>query len=99
VIQPHHAVQADSGRTTSDNPRAGFVGDPRAGLFYHPVVVDGVRHGDRIVMEETFGPIVGVTTYTSLSEAIELANAPGYGLSSSIYTTDPNVWVLDHFGI
>ena len=39
--------------------------------------------------EETFGPIVGVTTYRSLAEAIELANAPGYGLSSSIYTTDP----------
>jgi aldehyde dehydrogenase (NAD+) len=40
-------------------------------------------------MEETFGPIVGVTSYQSLNEAIELANAPGYGLSSSIYTTDP----------
>ena len=33
------------GRITSDNPRADFIGDPRAGLFYHPVVVDGVRHG------------------------------------------------------
>ena len=76
-------------RVSSDNPRADFIGDPRAGLFYHPVVVDGVRHGDRIFMEETFGPLVGVTTYTSLSEAIELANAPGYGLSSAIYTTDP----------
>ena len=67
----------------------GFVGDPDAGLFYHPVVVDGVRPGDRIFDEETFGPLVGVTTYGTLSEAIELANAPGYGLSSSIYTTDP----------
>jgi aldehyde dehydrogenase (NAD+) len=38
---------------------------------------------------ETFGPIVGITTYRDLDEAIELANAPGYGLSSSIYTTDP----------
>src|SRR5687767_15389500 len=53
------------------------------------MVVDDVRRGDRIFMEETFGPIVGVTTYQSLNEAIELANAPGYGLSSSIYTTDP----------
>jgi aldehyde dehydrogenase (NAD+) len=53
------------------------------------VVVDGVRPGDRIFMEETFGPIVGVTSYQSLNEAIELANAPGYGLSSSISTTDP----------
>jgi acyl-CoA reductase-like NAD-dependent aldehyde dehydrogenase len=88
-IQPHHAVRAAYGKITSDNPRDGFVGDPSTGLYYHPVVVDGVRPGDRIFMEETFGPIVGVTTYQSLNEAIELANAPGYGLSSSIYTTDP----------
>ena len=88
-VQPHHAVQAAYGRITKDNPRDGFVGDPSTGLYYHPMVVDGVRLDDRIFMEETFGPIVGVTTYQSLNEAIELANAPGYGLSSSIYTTDP----------
>jgi alpha-ketoglutaric semialdehyde dehydrogenase len=88
-VQPHHAVQAAYGRITKDNPRDRFVGDPSTGLYYHPMVVDGVRLGDRIFMEETFGPIVGVTTYQSLNEAIELANAPGYGLSSSIYTTDP----------
>jgi acyl-CoA reductase-like NAD-dependent aldehyde dehydrogenase len=88
-IQPHQAVQAAYGRITKDNPRDGFVGDPSSGLYYHPVVVDGVRPGDRIFMEETFGPIVGVASYQSLNEAIEMANAPGYGLSSSIYTTDP----------
>ena len=88
-MQPHHDVRGATGRITADNPRDGFVGDAGAGLFYHPVVVDGVRPGDRLFAEETFGPIVGVTTYGTLSEAIELANAPGYGLSSSIYTTDP----------
>jgi alpha-ketoglutaric semialdehyde dehydrogenase len=88
-MQPHHAVQAAYGKITKDNPREGFVGDPSAGLYYHPVVVDGVRPGDRLFMEETFGPIVGVASYQSLTEAIEMANAPGYGLSSSIYTTDP----------
>jgi aldehyde dehydrogenase (NAD+) len=88
-VQPHHVVQAAYGKITKANPRDGFIGDPSTGLFYHPMVVDGVRPGDRIFMEETFGPIVGVTTYQSLNEAIELANAPGYGLSSSIYTTDP----------
>jgi alpha-ketoglutaric semialdehyde dehydrogenase len=88
-VQPHHAVQAAYGKITKNNPRNGFVGDPSTGLYYHPMVVDGVRPGDQMFMEETFGPIVGVTTYQSLNEAIELANAPGYGLSSSIYTTDP----------
>ncbi|HEY5820825.1 MAG TPA: aldehyde dehydrogenase family protein [Propionibacteriaceae bacterium] len=89
-VQPHHRVQGASGRITADNPRPGFVGDPAAGLFYHPMVVDGVRPDDAIFAEETFGPLVGVTTYETLSEAIELANAPGYGLSSAIYTTDPH---------
>ncbi|MDA0633248.1 aldehyde dehydrogenase family protein [Nonomuraea sp. MCN248] len=86
-IQPHHrVVSGPTGRITAGSPRAGFTGDD--GLYYHPVVVDGVRPDDRLFLEETFGPIVGVTTFSTLSEAIELANRPGYGLSSSIYTTD-----------
>ncbi|TCO44242.1 aldehyde dehydrogenase family protein [Actinocrispum wychmicini] len=88
-IASHHTVIGATGRITADNPRAGFTGDPAAGLFYHPVIVDGVRRDDRLFQEETFGPIVGVTTYRDLDEAIDLANAPGYGLSSSIYTTNP----------
>jgi aldehyde dehydrogenase (NAD+) len=88
-IGDHHTVlgSTGTGRISDANPRNGFTGD--GGLYYHPVVLDGVRPDDRIFTEETFGPIVGVTTYRTLDEAIELANAPGYGLSSSIYTTDP----------
>jgi aldehyde dehydrogenase (NAD+) len=91
LVRDHHTVvgSTGTGRITSDNPRDGFVGDPASGLFYHPVVLDGVRDDDEVFLEETFGPLVGVTTYGSIDEAIELANRPGYGLSSSIYTTDP----------
>jgi aldehyde dehydrogenase (NAD+) len=88
-VQPHHTVHGATGRITADYARAGLSGDPSNGLFYHPVIVDGVRPGDAIFDEETFGPIVGVTTYSTLDEALEMANAPGYGLSSSIYTNDP----------
>jgi len=93
-IEPHHRVLGSTGigRITAENPRKGFVGDADAverGLYYHPVVVDGVHADDRLFTTETFGPIIGVTGYRDLDEAIRLANAPGYGLSSSIYTTDP----------
>ncbi|MBV9823934.1 MAG: aldehyde dehydrogenase family protein [Actinobacteria bacterium] len=89
-IGPRHKVLGSTGigRITAANPRAGFVGDPEAGLFCHPTIVDGVRPGDEIFDQETFGPLVGVTTYQAMGEAIELANAPGYGLSSSVYTND-----------
>jgi alpha-ketoglutaric semialdehyde dehydrogenase len=89
-IGPQHKVLGSTGvgRITAANPRAGFVGDPDAGLFCHPTIVDGVCPGDEIFGSETFGPLVGVTTYRSMDQAIELANAPGYGLSSAIYTND-----------
>jgi acyl-CoA reductase-like NAD-dependent aldehyde dehydrogenase len=88
-IQPHHTVLGSSatGRITAASPRDGFAGDPEAGIFYHPVIVDGVRPDDEIFLTETFGPLVGVTSYATLDEAIALANAPGYGLSSAIYTS------------
>ncbi|MDG4821858.1 aldehyde dehydrogenase family protein [Asanoa sp. WMMD1127] len=89
-IGPHHrVVPGPRGRITADNPRPGFVGDPSLGLFYHPVVVADLRPDDSLFLTETFGPIVGVMPYGELDEAIALANAPGYGLSSSIYTNDP----------
>jgi alpha-ketoglutaric semialdehyde dehydrogenase len=89
-IGPQHKVMGSSGigRITAANPRARFVGDPEAGIFCHPTIVDAVRPGDEIFDRETFGPLVGVTTYRTLDQAVELANAPGYGLSSSIYTSD-----------
>jgi acyl-CoA reductase-like NAD-dependent aldehyde dehydrogenase len=90
-ISEGHRVLGSSwvGRIAESAPRSGFVGDPSAGLYYHPVIVDGVGPSDALFLEETFGPLVGVCTYDTLDEAIELANLPGYGLSSSIYTTDP----------
>ena len=91
LIQPHHTVHGSTGigRITGDNPRAGFVGDPEAGLFYHPSIVDGVARDDDLYATETFGPIVGVASFETFDDAIGLANGHGYGLSSSIYTTDP----------
>src|SRR5829696_5408019 len=89
LVRDHHTVYGSSaqGRITVDNPREGFVGDPDAGLYYHPVVVDGVTLEDEIYRTETFGPIVGVATFSTFDEAMQLANDHGYGLSSSIYTT------------
>jgi acyl-CoA reductase-like NAD-dependent aldehyde dehydrogenase len=91
LIQQHHTTHGSTGlgRITRDNPREGFVGDPEAGLFYHPTIVNGVTAGDDLYGTETFGPIVGVASFDDFDEAMALANGHGYGLSSSIYTTNP----------
>jgi aldehyde dehydrogenase (NAD+) len=91
LIRDHHGISGSSavGRITASAPRDGFVGEPEAGIYCHPTIVDGVRIDDELFRTETFGPIVGVASFDTFDEALELANAPGYGLSSSIYTTDP----------
>jgi acyl-CoA reductase-like NAD-dependent aldehyde dehydrogenase len=91
LVAPHHTLHGSTGtgRITAGNPRAGFLGDPDAGLFAHPTIVDGVRAEDAIYRTETFGPIVGVARFESFDEAVALANGHGYGLSASIYTSTP----------
>ena len=95
LVEPHHVLLGSSGvgRITSVNPRRGFVGDPDIGVYAHPTIVDRVQPGDALYRIETFGPLVGLGVFDTLDEAIELANGHGYGLSSSIYTSDPAaVW-------
>jgi alpha-ketoglutaric semialdehyde dehydrogenase len=90
LIQEHHSVRGSSGtgRITASNPRAGFVGDPQAGLYCHPTIVDGVTMDDELYKTETFGPIVGIASFSDFDEAVVLANCHGYGLSAAIYTTN-----------
>jgi acyl-CoA reductase-like NAD-dependent aldehyde dehydrogenase len=95
MIKSHHKVSGSSGvgRITADNPRAGFVGDPSRGIYAHPTIVSGLRSEDELYYTETFGPLVTVGSFNDLDQAIELSNGHGYGLSSAIYTTNPeNVW-------
>lgn len=91
MIQPHHTVSGSTGvgKITRANPRTGFVGNPAKGLFVHPTIVDGIRPDDDLYFTETFGPLVGVGRFSTMDEAIALANGHGYGLSSAIYTNTP----------
>ena len=90
MIEDHHATHGSTGtgRITKGNPRANFVGDPEAGFFCHPTLVSGVRADDEIFNTETFGPLVGVASFSHFGEAVDLSNAHGYGLSAAIYTRD-----------
>lgn len=95
MIKSHHQVSGSTatGRITKANPRAGFVGDPEKGIFAHPTIVAGITPDDQLYGTETFGPLVTVGKFSNLDEAIQLSNGHGYGLSSAIYTNDPeNVW-------
>lgn len=61
------------------------------GSFYEPTVITGATNEMEIVQEEIFGPVIPVITFSTLDEAIDLANDSEFGLTSSLYTRNLNV--------
>lgn len=58
------------------------------GLFFRPTVVTGVTPDMPLFAEEVFGPIVPITSFSTIDEAVSLVNDGGYGLANSILTAD-----------
>ena len=58
------------------------------GAFYKPTIFSDVRPGMRIAREEVFGPFISILPVDSYEEAVQVANATEYGLSTSIFTND-----------
>ena len=58
------------------------------GFFIEPTIFDSVSPEMRIFKEEIFGPVLAVTTASSLDEALRFANSVEYGLTTSIFTSD-----------
>jgi acyl-CoA reductase-like NAD-dependent aldehyde dehydrogenase len=63
----------------------GSLSDDRTRMI--PTLVTGADvEGSRIYNEETFGPVIALTTFKSVREAIEKANHSPYGLLASVIT-------------
>jgi aldehyde dehydrogenase (NAD+) len=58
------------------------------GHFVQPTVFDFVEPKMRIAQEEIFGPVIGILRASSFDDAIEKANAIGFGLSAGIVTNN-----------
>jgi aldehyde dehydrogenase (NAD+)/betaine-aldehyde dehydrogenase len=58
------------------------------GFFVEPTLVDDVDPASSFAQQEIFGPVLAVTPFSTVDEAIELANGTDYGLVAGVWTTD-----------
>ena len=58
------------------------------GDWYEPTVVADADHSMKLMVDETFGPVVGVMKVSDSEEAIRMANETRYGLSASVFSRD-----------
>lgn len=65
------------------------------GWFYAPTILSEVTRDMEVARDEVFGPVLAVIAYDDIEEAIAIANAVVFGLSSCLYSE--NAQIIERF--
>ena len=69
--------------------QAQLDGNLSGGYYVEPTIFTGVNDM-RLFQEEIFGPVLGVTTFSSLDEAVKIANDTMFGLGAGVWSRSNN---------
>lgn len=66
----------------------GTIDKKVGGLFFKPTVIDCKTINIKMFSEEIFAPIIAIYSFSTIEEAISIANNTNYGLASYLFTKD-----------
>jgi acyl-CoA reductase-like NAD-dependent aldehyde dehydrogenase len=83
-------VERYAAQALADGARAAAGGHrlDRPGYFFAPTILADVPSDSPVVTQEQFGPLLPVLPYRNIDEAVDAANATGFGLGGSVWGTD-----------
>jgi acyl-CoA reductase-like NAD-dependent aldehyde dehydrogenase len=58
------------------------------GFWVEPTILANVRPDMPVACEEIFGPVLSVLSYSTIDEAVAIANGTEYGLAASVWSRD-----------
>ncbi len=68
--------------------RAGGKKLQQKGNYFEPTVLANCHHGMQVMMEESFGPIIGIQKVKNDREAVDLMLDTPYGLTAAVFSKD-----------
>ncbi len=77
----------EGAKVLTGGERVDFSGDLAGGYYVQPTIFEG-ENRMRIFQEEIFGPVVSVTRFTDVDDAVKIANDTLYGLGAGVWTRD-----------
>ncbi len=87
LVRAQTAEAVGKGAKAHIDPKA-FAADEPGTPYLAPQVLTDVDHSMKVMVDESFGPVVGIMKVTDDEEAIRLMNDSPYGLTASVWTAD-----------
>jgi phenylacetaldehyde dehydrogenase len=84
------ATLVEAARDSGARILLGGTPDPdQPGYFYPATLVADIDNSNPLVAEEQFGPALPIIRYSTVDEAVAMANALDVGLGASVWSSDP----------
>jgi len=64
------------------------LGGNRTGTYFEPTIVSNITPEMAVFKEETFGPLLAVSSFTTEIEALKMSNRSNFGLGVSLFSKD-----------